>query len=409
MSKKPAKPKKPKISPGQLSLFDLSGNDEGNTSQKDADGQSQPKQPLGLAKEAATKYKATPKVVAPVEPTLNVYQSNQIPVYVGITFDPCQGIREAKQRWKKNPVPSEVLFDCRPIELAAPDYYASEPRFDELFAPEEEYLLGRGGLLSNAVFINLLRCYGTLKKWSDDVLKETGTKPIRGFKFIPPDLNTPLGKLWEVLGMPGLTDRPPKNLWMSGVMEFQSRIVTPLLMVDNNNRKPKDVLSHFHDWLDYISDRLSREMENKLWTGVCEIVKNLVDHGHRGLFGVSVWSSGQIEIVWSNPIDHIHNWPPDNTALGLANSLLSHKGAGMAYIYDQLLPRYKGVLVINWKTHHLIFRSVPNSDEPSNIATSFSIMGLQPRSDAFLPRSILFTLHLFCPETRDRSSKNASS
>lgn len=407
MSKKPAKPKKPKISPGQLPLFDLSGNDEGDTSQKDAN-ESRPKQPSGLAKEAATKYKATPKVFAPAKPTFNVYQSNQIPVYVGITFDPCQGIREAKQRWKKNPVPSEVLFDCRPIELAAPGYYASEPRFDELFAPEEEYLLGRGGLLSNAVFINLLRCYGTLKKWSDDVLKETGTKPISDFRFIHPDLNTPLGKLWEVLGMPGLTDRPPRNLWTSGVMEFQSRIITPLLMVNGSNRN--EVLLDVRDWLDYISARTSEETKNKLWKLVCEVIKNLVDHGQRGVFGVSVWPSGQIEILWSNPIDHLSDWwPPDDNAVGLANSLLNSQGGGMPYIYNDLLPRYKGVFIINWKTHHLIFRSVPNLDEPSNIATSFSIMGLQPRSNAFLPRSILFTLHLFCPETRDRSSKNARS
>lgn len=399
--------RKIKPSPGQLSL-DLPGWGEATSLQPTAT-QSQTRQPSAFAKEAATKYKVTP-IVEPTKPTFEVCQSRraveevnstfdvcqttQVPVYVGITFDPCQGIREAKQRWKKNSVPSEVVFDCRPLELA-PEY-ASDPRLDELFAPEEEYLLGRGGLLNIAVFVNLLRCYRTLAKWSDDVYNETGTKPISSFKFIPPDPNTPVGKLWEVLGMPGLTERIPRNLWTSGVMEFQSRIVTPLLMVNGSNRK--EVLLCVQDWLGYISDRLGTQIENQLWKVVCEVVKNIVDHGHRGLFGLSVWPSGQIVILWSNPIDHIHDWPPDDTAQGLANSLLSHKGAGMNYIYDTLLPRYKGVLIINWKTHHLIFRS----------AGDFSIIGLKPRSEAFLPRSILFSLQLFCPETRNRSAQNAS-
>jgi hypothetical protein len=368
---------------------------EATSPQPTATLQPKTRQSSGVVKEATTQYKVTPKVAPPVKQNLDVCQMAQIQVYVGITFDPCQGIREAKHGWKKNLVPSEVVFDCRPLELAPK--YASEPKLDELFAPEEEYLLGRGGLLSNAVFINLLRCYGTLAKWSDDVYNETGTKPISGFRFIRPDPNTPVGKVWEVLGMPGLIDKPPRNLWPSEVMGFQSRIVTPLVMVNSGNRN--DVLRDVHDWLDYISDRLAPEMvDNTLWRGVCEIVENLVDHGHRGLFGLSVWPSGQIEILWSNPIDHINNWPPDDTAKGLADSLLSHKGGGMNYIYDDLLPRYKGVLIINWKTHNLIFRS----------AGDFSIMGLKPRSEAFLPRSILFHLHLFCPETRDRSAQNAS-
>jgi hypothetical protein len=387
MSKKPGKPKKSKISPGQLSLFDLSGNDEGDTSQKGTNVQSQPKQPSGLAKEAATKYKATPKVVAPVEPTLNVCQSNQVPVYVGITFDQCQGIREAKQGWKKNPVPSEVVFDCRPLELAPK--YASEPKLDELFAPQEEYLLGAGGLLSNAVFVNLLRCYGTIDKWSGDIYKETGTKSISRFTFIRLAANTPVGKLWDVLGMPGLIDRPPRNAWTSGVMEFQSRIVTPLLMANSSNRN--DVLPDVQDWLDYISDRIGQKTKNNLWKLVCEVIKNLVDHGQRGVFGVSVWPSGQIEVLWSNPIDHLSGWwPPDDNAVGLANSLLSSQGGGMPYIYDDLLPRYKGVLIINWKTHHLIFRSAGRDEDDDkerslNKPKKFSIMGLKPRSEAFLP------------------------
>ena len=408
MSKKPVKPKKSKTFPKQLSLFDCSDNDEGDISQKDEDEESRPKQLSGLAKEAATKYKATPKVAVPAEPNIKVSQLPQIRVYVGITNDPYDGIRQAKQRWKRNPDSSEVVFDSRPTELATE--YAS-PGLKDLFAPEEEYLRGRGGLLNIAVFVNLLRCYGTLAKWSDEFYKETGTKPISSFRFIPPTPHTPVGKLWEVLGMPGLTDKSPKNLWTSGMMDFQSRIVTPLLMVNSSNRN--EVLSDVHDWLDYISERTGRQTQKKLWNLVCEVVKNLIDHGQRGVFGASVWPSGQIEILWSNPIDHLSGWwPPDDNAFGLANSLLSSQGGGMPYIYNDLLPCYKGVLIINWKTHYLVFRSAGKDDDKntsSNKPINFSIMGLQPRSKAYLPRSILFTLHLFCPETRNRSSKNASS
>lgn len=75
----------------------------------------------------------------------------------------------------------------------------------------------------------------------------------------------------------------------------------------------------------------------------------------------------------------------------MAKGLLDSQGAGINYIYDGLLPTYKGVFVISWKTHHLIFRS----------GKDFSIIGHKPRSEAYLPRSILFHLHLFCAETRN--------
>ena len=319
-----------------------------------------------------------------------------VSVYVGITFDPCQGIREAKDGCRKSLVPLEVVFDCRPLELA-PDYASGSKVF---FEPDEQYLIGRGGLLNIAVFVNLLRCYNTLREWSDE-RKETGIQPIRCFNFIPPDPKTSVGRLWEVLGMPNLTTNLLKNEPDSGVMEFQSRYVAPLLYVNSSNRNR--VLPCYQNWLNEISDRLGEEMVDKLWPAVPEIVRNLVNYGHEGFFGMSVWPSGQVELNWSNPVGKVPDWPPDNTvedltAVDLANILLSRKGGGMAYIYDELLPPYKGVLIVNWQTHHLIFRSVRGD---------FSIMGLKPRSNAYVPKSILFTMHLFCSEIRDRSSKNA--
>lgn len=383
-------------SPGQLSLEDLPGFWSKGTNQESTASQLLPEKSPGFAKEAATKYQVTPKTLDSLVETFHVPQLNQIPIYVGLTFDPCQGIREVKQRWKQNPVSSEVVFDCRPLELAPK--YATEPKLDELFAPEEEYLLRRGGYLNNAVFMNVLRCYGTLAKWSQDVYEETGIQPIQKFNFMRPKSNTPVGKLWDVLEMPELIKKNPQNVrTSSGELEFQSRIVTPFLLVESSNRN--DVLRDVQDWLHDISNRIGNKTPYRLFKLISEVVKNLVEHGQRGTFGVSIWPSGQIEILWSNRIDHLVDWwSPEDNAKSLAKSLLSTKGAGMPYIYEDLLPTYKGVLIVNWKTHNLIFRS----------AGDFSIMGLHPRSDSYLPRSILFHLHLFCPETRNRSSSNAS-
>jgi hypothetical protein len=416
--KKPIKP-----SPGQLSL-----NLWGETAIScDQLSKPQPQEYLTVVretakpsvKETATKYKTsvsvakTPEQIkevhsnrpiiqpAPFSPNQRVFPEILVPV--GITFDPCQGIREVREAWKKNPVSSEVVFDCRHLDLAKS--YSCTPNLDEFFSPEEQYLLGRGGYLNNAVFVNLLRCYGTLDKWWRDVYQETGVRPISNFSFRRPDPNTAVGKLWDVLGMPGLTEKQPKNLWTAGVMEFQSRIVTPLLMVDGNNRN--SLITDVQDWLDYISDRMSDKTQDKLHHLVCEVMTNLIKHGQRGLFGLSIWPSGQIEIIWSNPIDHLVEWwPPDNNVTSLANSLVNSKGGGMPYIYEELLPQYKGVLIINWKTHNLIFRSTGESDDQKKSTdrlTNFSVLGLKPRSGIYLPRSILFHLNLFCQETRNRS------
>ncbi|MFM6456972.1 MAG: hypothetical protein ACKPH7_34735 [Planktothrix sp.] len=412
-----------KPSPGQLSL-NLWGETTISSSQFP---EPQPQQSSTVVretakpsvKETATKYRTsvsvlkTPEQIGETEPNRSIIQSpplspNQrvvpeILVPVGITFDPCQGIREVREAWKKNPVSSEVVFDCRHLELA--ESYSCTPNLDEFFPAEEQYLLGRGGYLNNAVLLNLLRCYGTLDKWRREVYQETGVRPISNFSFRRPDLNTAVGKLWDVLGMPGLTEKQPKNLWTADLIEFQSRIVTPFLMVDKKNRNFLN--TNVQDWLDYISDRISSQTYNKLFIVVCEVMKNLVEHGNGGLFGLSIWPSGQIEIIWSNPIDHLKRWwPPDDNVKGLANSLLNSKGGGMPYIFKELLPQYKGVLIINWKTHNLIFRSTGESDNKkklTNRLTSFDDLGFKPRSEIYLPRSILFQLNLFCPETRDRS------
>lgn len=176
--KKPIKP-----SPGQLS-FNLWGETAISCDQL---SKPQPQEYSTVVKETAkpsvketaTKYKTSVSVAKTPEQTKEVHSNRpiiqpapfspnqrvfpEILVPVGITFDPCQGIREVREAWKKNPVSSEVVFDCRHLDLAKS--YSCTPNLDEFFSPEEQYLLGRGGYLNNAVFVNLLRCYGTLDKW----------------------------------------------------------------------------------------------------------------------------------------------------------------------------------------------------------------------------------------------------
>lgn len=315
--------------------------------------------------------------------------SDRLKVYVPVetTFDVSQGLREAITFWYTHKSPMDVVFDCRHLELA--EAYVSGNR--EAFEPEEIYLVGKGGLINTSVFINLLRCGQSLTTWSKGIKQNTGSTPIQCINFIPPSSSTKVGKLWKKLRMFSPFDMatPPK------VGQFQSRYITPILWVDKTNEA--DVLRKFTGWILDISDRLGDKVQMDLIMTAGEVLTNLVKHGFaHGFYGVSIWPSGQIEIVWSNSIEHLKDWPPDDTVGGLINGLKSGNrgGAGMSYIYNQLLPQYNGILAVNCKGNDLIFHA-------SGKYSLFSQCSKE--RNMFLPTSILFTLHLFCPETRDKS------
>ena len=310
----------------------------------------------------------------------------RILVPVETTFDASQGIREVKMFWNEHRVPVEVVFDCRHLELA--DSYVSS-RDRALFDPQESYLRGKGGLLNIAVFFNLLRCCISLQAWSDTLQQNTGLPTITLITFQEPRSNSAVGHLWNHLGMrPYVPGKTPK------VSFFQSRYVTPILWVDHMNEV--EVTRKFTEWTRSIADRLSRELRTDLVMLTTEAVSNLLKYGYTGFYGVSIWKSGQIEVMWSNPIDHLQDWPPDSTATGLINSLQGQKkgGAGMNYVYNELLPRYRGVLFINCKGNDIIAHSSGRHSLYSQSAHD---------RDMFFPNSILFQLHLFCPEARDKS------
>lgn len=368
--------KKNKVSPGQLTIPGL----ENTKNKLTYAAQSKSKKRSQSVKESTTGYQTNTT-------------SREISICVGVTFDPCQGIREFRQKYDRDRIPSRVVFDCRHLELA--EQYATS-NSKEFFAPEETYLIGKGGLISNSVFLNFLRCYGTLANWSEEEYKKTGSRPIKKFKFIRPNPTTHVGRLWNVLGLETLASNRPQNIWTpDSDLKFQSRIVTPFLIVSGDNKT--FIRRQAKSWLDYIYERIGDTTHNTLIKILGEVVTNLVDHGNKGTFGVSVWPSGQIEILWSNPIDHLADWwPPEDKKdppRGLAKGLLDSEGVGIKYIYEKLLPKYKGVFIVSWRTYNLIFRS----------GKDCSITGLNPRSKDDLPRSILFHLHLFCSETRNKS------
>src|SRR6266568_8020434 len=74
-------------------------------------------------------------------------------VPVETTFDVSQGMREVFTFWEEQKTAFHIVFNCRHLELAEA-YVVGE---SEVFDPAEAYLIGRGGLINTAVFINLLR------------------------------------------------------------------------------------------------------------------------------------------------------------------------------------------------------------------------------------------------------------
>jgi hypothetical protein len=311
----------------------------------------------------------------------------KVSIPVESTFDVSQGLREAKSIWEEQRTQIEVEFDCRHLELANEYVSSREPT---IFEPQEAYLLGKGGLLNTAVFFNMLRCCMTLEAWSRQMEQQLGQPTIKSITFEAPRPNTAVRHLWDHLGM-----RPYVSGKIPGVCRFQSRYVTPILWVDRLNEP--DIIRSFRAWTEYISDRLSSKLKTELVMLTMEVTSNLIKYGFdHGFYSVSIWPSGQIEILWSNPIDHLKDWPPDDTAIGLINSLQSQAGggAGMTYIYDHLLPQYHGVLAINCKGNDLIVRS----------SGRYSLHSQSSHErEAFFPTSILFTLHLFCLGARDNS------
>lgn len=231
------------------------------------------------------------------------------------TFDTCQGIREAKIALQAHDV---VVFDARHLELA-------ERSVGGASDPFATYVTDRGGnYMSLAPFLNVLRCSASLSRWR---IKEQ--LPPLTFAHIPPREGTKARDLWEALGMDQLFEqmRAPRTLGALPVRAFESRYVSPILVVTKANRQP--VLASIHGWIDHIAPA-SGTLRNHLIWAIPEIVTNLVKHGLGGLRVLSIWPAGQVEILWSNRIDHLPQWPPRIRPRAWPTHCCTTTAAGMA-------------------------------------------------------------------------------
>jgi len=315
--------------------------------------------------------------------TSKFFRRQEVIVPIEPTFEPSQGIREVRTSWLgKDPI--QIVFDGRHLKTAEQNVVA-EPD------PEERFVGSQGGIVNLGIFLNVLRCYGALAKWHYDAIGSPLTA-----KCIPPAVGTRVYRLWEVLGLEAVLNKVQQPPHPFPLLEYQSRYVSPIIWVNEHNRK--QVIDRCHLWIDDIGDRLGSPLQGHLLTTVPEIMTNLVKYGFAGgAFVISVWPSGQAEMLWTNRVDHLPHWAIANTAKMLAEICLQpgHGGSGMAYLLDVLLPTYTGVLAINHRGNDVIFRA----------GNQVEIYGHGLRGDAFLPRSVLFSLELFSPEVRERSIK----
>jgi hypothetical protein len=311
-----------------------------------------------------------------------------IVIPVDPTFEASQGLRTVMtSRVVTSGGPLRVIFDGRFLELAEQNV-TSQPD------PEAPYLGPQGCILNLAVFPNILRCYGALRQWSHEERLQLNTE------CWPPRSGTRVRALWDVLDVEALffhIQRPPGPI---PLFEYQSRYVSPILLIKEGNKST--MIGKCHEWIASLADRLGSRLQNDLIVAVPEIVTNLIKYGFAGGgLIISVWPTGQVEMIWMNRVDHLPNWPSENTATGLANAILNRDGggSGMAYIFDDLLPHYNGTLAVNHHGNSVIFRA----------GRYVEIYGQDRRTDLFLPRSILFTLELFARELRERSKYEANN
>jgi hypothetical protein len=304
----------------------------------------------------------TPKVVIPVE----------------TTFDVSQGIREAKMFAKDNNYnPISVEFNAHHLELA--EKYISSKNYE----PTEQYITGEGGLINTAVFINILRCQETLLKWSKSHQAITGQPTIKNILFEEPQKDTVVGKLWRNLGC-----FPYGN--NENVSTFQSRYITPIYWVDQQSKD--EVFQKLTRWTENIAYRIGQQLKTDLNMLFKEIITTLSRHGlAHGYLCISVWRTGQIEVIWSSTIKS--DQASEHQSFDLIQELKQIQvNEGISYIYENLMQMYNGLLVTDYQgaVHSL------NSTGLYRIHSQSS----RQRTD-FYPNSALFTLHLFCPQARE--------
>lgn len=300
-----------------------------------------------------------------------------VSVPVDPTFDVGQGLREIKQGL---PYGGEVAFDWRFLGLAH-EYMGGEPD------PHEPFVTERGGLVSLATPMNVFRVQGSITRWAHD------KKIPIAFSHVPPEPETPAQRLYDVLAIEqtarSLRTNAAPEVDFRYVAEFQSRYVSPIVLVDGQSKR--DVVQDVTDWTAEVQK--TGDLHFDLLKLLPEVVTNIVKHGHTGSLNLSIWPLGQVELLWCNrirPGDLIfaHAEPRD------AATALSHNASGsaMSFILDDLLPKYTGTLCVNFRGADIMFHA----------GKRVELFHPGRRDDHFTPDSVLFTLHLFSVDARPK-------
>lgn len=293
-----------------------------------------------------------------------------VTVPIDPTFDVGQGLREIKPRVVDG---TQIIFDWRHLGLAH-EYMGGEPD------PMEPFVTERGGLVSLATPMNVFRVQGAITRWAQ----------LRGvtvsITHTPPPPDSAARRLYDVLAIDQvarvLSGTEASKLDFGHAREFQSRYVSPIMLVDG--RSKRTAIDHVARWIGAVQQ--TGHLHFDLLRLLPEVVTNLVNHGLSGSLLLCIWPLGQVELLWSNrirPGDAIFS---GGSARDAASRIFhAPTGSGLSFILDELLPRYSGTLCINFKGADIMFHAGKRVElyHPSR------------RDDHFIPDSVLFTLQLF--------------
>lgn len=308
---------------------------------------------------------APPRVAVPVDPT----------------FDAGQGMREIKMQAQQG---SEIAFDWRFLSMAE-EYMGGIPDEHEPFVTE------RGGLVSLATPMNVFRVQGAISRWARD------EGITLSFTHIPPESVT-AQRLFDALAIEQtaqlLAGKPGGRIDFGKPAAFQSRYVSPVILVDGHSKKA--AIEHVVEWIDAV--QREGELHFDLLRLIPEVATNLVNHGMSGSFLMCIWPVGEVELLWCNRVRESNLVFAGDGAREVADRIShSASGSGLSYILDELVPRYTGTLCINFNGADIMFHTGRRLD----------LFHPGRRSLAFTPESVLFTLHLFSVNVRHKGNQHA--
>lgn len=315
------------------------------------------------------------------QPESSAPQSTPVSVTVAVdpTFDVGQGLREIKTHVGAG---GNVTFDWCHLALAH-EYMGGAPD------PFEPFVTERGGLVSLATPMNVFRVQGTATRWA-----HSRGVPI-SFSHVPPQSDTPARRLYDVLAVEqasrAMSGQSPMETTYSHPEEFQSRYVSPIILVDGRSKARS--IQHGTEWIAAVQQ--TGQLHFDLLKLLPEVVTNLVNHGLSGSLLLSIWPLGQVDVLWCNRIRTGDPIFSDATARDAA-ARISHTsaGSGLSFIMDDLLLKYAGALCVNFNGADVVFYA----------GDRVELYHAERRSDHFIPDSVLFTLCLYSADAQRKGN-----